>query len=81
MPYKDKEQRKQAQREWVRQKRAEDKGSTGLEQCRYCSAPLPALAKPRRNRGACYPCAMKQPRKPSIVALGDTVYAGAEWNG
>ena len=51
---------------------------TDLELCRYCSAPLPALAKPRRNPGACYPCALKQPHKPSIVALGDTVYAGAE---
>jgi len=49
-----------------------------LEKCRYCGEPLPALAKPRRHPGACYDCAIKQPRRASIEALGDTVYAGAE---
>ncbi|KKL68641.1 hypothetical protein LCGC14_2122980 [marine sediment metagenome] len=34
---------------------------TDLELCRYCSAPLPKLSKPRRWPGACYPCAMKAP--------------------
>lgn len=49
-----------------------------LEQCRYCSAPLPPLHKPRRHPGACYPCAMKAPRKCSLDALGDTVSGGSE---
>lgn len=51
---------------------------TDLERCRYCSAPLPPLLKPRRNPGACYPCAMKAPRKCSLDALGDTVWTGSE---
>ena len=29
-----------------------------LELCRYCSAPLPKLLKPRRWPGACYPCSL-----------------------
>ena len=91
MPYKDKEQQKAANKQAAQRRRDSAKGvtqgmtgegvtqgMTDLEQCRYCSAPLPALAKPRRHPGACYPCAMKQPRKPSIIALVDTVYAGAE---
>ncbi|KKM90643.1 hypothetical protein LCGC14_1236550 [marine sediment metagenome] len=49
---------------------------TDLELCRYCSEPLPALAKPRRWPGACYPFAMKAPRKSSIEALGEVVCAG-----
>jgi hypothetical protein len=49
-----------------------------LEQCRYCSAPLPPLLKPRRYPGACYPCALKVPRKCSLDALGDTVWVGSE---
>ena len=59
-----------------------DEGIPGIpdrELCQYCDKPLPKLLKPRRNPGACYDCALKQPRKPSIVALGDTVYAGAEY--
>ena len=51
---------------------------TDLELCRYCSELLPALAKPRRNPGACYPCAMKAFRGSSIEKLGNTVYAGSE---
>jgi hypothetical protein len=51
---------------------------TDLEKCRYCSKPLPPLLKPRRYLGACYECALKSPRKASIDALGDIVYAGAE---
>jgi len=51
---------------------------TDLEKCRYCGEPLPALAKPRCYPGACYDCAIKQPHRASIEALGDTVYAGAE---
>ena len=47
---------------------------TDLEKCRYCGEPLPPLLKPRRHPGSCYECALKAPRKPSIVALGDTVY-------
>ena len=50
----------------------------GLEQCRYCGTPLPPLDNPRRSLGACYPCAMKAHRKPSIEALGDTVWSGSE---
>jgi len=50
---------------------------TSLESCRYCGAPLPPLLKARRHPGACYGCAMKAPRKSSIEALGDTVYAGS----
>ena len=50
-----------------------------LELCRYCSEPLPALAKPRRYPGACYPCAMKAPRKASLDAIGDTVCAGSRY--
>ena len=52
---------------------------TNLEQCRYCDAPLPPLAKPRRWPGACYECAIKQPRRPSVEALGELVYAGSEY--
>ena len=51
---------------------------TNFELCRYCSKPLPALAKLRRNPGDCYDCAIKQLRQASIKALGNTVYAGAE---
>ena len=51
---------------------------TGLERCRYCGVDLPALLKPRLNPGACYGCALKAPRKCSLDALGDTVYAGSE---
>ena len=50
-----------------------------LELCRYCSEPLPKLLKPRRWPGACYPCAIKAPRKSSIEALGELVYAGSEY--
>ena len=49
-----------------------------LETCRYCGEPLPALAKPRRWPGACQPCAMKAPSRPSIESLGELVYAGSE---
>ncbi len=52
---------------------------TDLELCRYCTKPLPALVKPRRWPGACYDCAVKQPRKSSIEALGELVYAGSEY--
>ena len=51
---------------------------TDLELCRHCSSPLPPLSRPRRYPGACYPCALTAPRKCSIDALGDTVYAGSE---
>ena len=51
---------------------------TDLELCRYCGESLPAFAKPRRWPGACRPCAMKAPRKSSIEALGELVYAGSE---
>ena len=50
-----------------------------LELCRYCSEPLPKLLKPRRWPGACYPCAMKAPRKSSIEALGEVVSAGSAY--
>ena len=88
MAYKDKDKQREAQRERTRRYREKTKGVTSqgvtqgvtdLELCRYCGEQLPALAKPRRHPGACYPCALKQPRKPSIVALGDTVYVGAEY--
>ena len=36
-----------------------------LELCRYCGEPLPALQHPRKWPGACLPCALKQPAKPS----------------
>ncbi len=36
---------------------------TDLELCQYCSTSLPALQKPRQHPGACYPCAIRQPRK------------------
>lgn len=52
---------------------------TNLELCRYCTKPLPPLAKPRRWPGACHDCAAKAPRKPSIEALGELVYAGSEY--
>lgn len=52
---------------------------TSLERCRYCNVPLPPLAKPRRWPGACNDCAVRQPRKPSIKALGELVYAGSEY--
>jgi hypothetical protein len=32
---------------------------TDLEKCRYCSALLPKLSKPRRFAGACYECVLK----------------------
>jgi len=48
---------------------------TDLELCRYCGEPLLALAKPRRWAGACYDCAIKQPHKASIEALGELVYS------
>ena len=50
-----------------------------LELCRYCGELLPKLAKLRRWPGACYDCALKQPRKPSIEALDELVYAGSEY--
>jgi len=57
-----------------------DKASvTDLELCRYCTKPLPALAKPRRWPGACNDCAVRQPRKPSMETLGELVYAGSEY--
>ncbi|KKL48964.1 hypothetical protein LCGC14_2320240 [marine sediment metagenome] len=49
-----------------------------LELCRYCDKPLPELLKPRRYPGACLSCAIKQPGKASIEAIGDTVYVGSE---
>ena len=49
-----------------------------LETCRYCSEPLPTLAKPRRHPGACLNCALKAPSKCSLDALGDTVSGGSE---
>lgn len=52
--------------------------ASDLELCRYCSADLPALAKPRRHPGACLSCASKAPSKCSLDALGDTVWAGSE---
>jgi len=85
--YKDKTKQREANRQASQRKRDKAKGMTqagmtpvptDLEQCRYCGKPLPALAKPRRYPGACYPCAIKRPARPSIEALGDTVYAGAE---
>ena len=51
---------------------------TDLEQCRYCSEPLPPLAKPRQYPGACLSCALIAPRKCSLEAIGNTVYAGSE---
>ncbi len=32
----------------------------------------------RRRPGACQPCAMKAPSRPSIESLGELVYAGSE---
>ena len=52
---------------------------TDFELCRYCAKPLPALLKPRRWPGACYDCAIEQPRKPSVDSLGELVYAGSEY--
>ena len=54
---------------------------TDLELCQYCDVPLPPLAKPRRWPGACYECAIKQQRRPSVEALGELVYAGSEYRG
>lgn len=51
---------------------------TDLELCRYCSEPLPPLAKPRRWPGACLGCACQQPGRPSVDSLGELVYAGSE---
>ena len=34
------------------------------ELCQYCGADLPALSRPRRSPGACYPCAIAQLSKP-----------------
>ena len=36
-----------------------------LERCRYCGVALPGLQAPRKHPGACYECAIKQPRKRS----------------
>lgn len=52
---------------------------TDLGLCQYCGEPLPPLAKPRRWPGACYPCAMKAPRKSSLEALGEVVCAGSAY--
>ena len=52
---------------------------TTFELCRYCSKPLPPLAKLRHNPGACYDCAIKQPHQCSLDALGELVHAGSEY--
>ena len=63
MAYKDKEQQRVAQREWVRQKRNKDKvrqeGSTCPDTCRYCQEPIISLGHPRKYPGACYDCSLK----------------------
>lgn len=51
---------------------------TDLELCRYCGRELPGLAKSRQWPGACYDCALKQTRRPSLDSLGELVYTGSE---